>query len=360
MKTFKAGALRPVIDGARLDGSTAANDLVHRTLARHGLWPANGEMPGRDLMKGLTRTPARPRPATPPLAIPDGATFRSRTHDGRSGSRTWRHYIPASASAGVEGVVMMLHGCTQSPEDFALGTGMNALAETHRLAVLYPEQSRGANAQTCWNWFSRGDQRRERGEPEILAGIARTALAEHDVGLGRVFVAGLSAGAAMAVILGETHPDIFAAVGAHSGLPFGAATDLPGAYAAMAGTVQAAPAASAGGRAVPTIIFHGSADRTVHPANGAEIARRVGSGLGTQVIETAKTERRGGRGVRRTIAHHADGRPLSEHWLIEELGHAWSGGNPGGSYADPAGPDASAEMVRFFLGLAAVTPRSSG
>ncbi len=356
MLNFKAGALRPAGDGACPERFEAANDLVRRTLSQHGLWPeANGDTaPFSGLMAGpagLSVLKERPFTKARPLRLPEGAAFRNHTHAGRTGSRAYRHYVPASAGEGVTGIVMMLHGCTQTPEDFVLGTGMNALAEAHRLVVIYPEQSRGANAQTCWNWFSKGDQRRDRGEPEILAGMARTAMAEHGVPAERVFVAGLSAGAAMAVILGETYPDIFAAVGAHSGLPFSAAKDVPSAFAAMAGDLTGAAAAPPVVAALRTIVIHGAADRTVHPSNGAEIVRRATSGPGLHTMDTTETGTRSGRGFRRTMSLDADGQILAEHWLIDGLGHAWSGGNGAGSYADPAGPAASAEMIRFFLDL---------
>jgi poly(hydroxyalkanoate) depolymerase family esterase len=367
MLNFKAGALRPATDGARPESIAAANDLVRRTLAQHGLWTDAGEMgatlpqPGAmqglpnlmeglpGLMEGMNRLPSARgglRPA-PRIDLPKGASFQRATQAGICGSRDYRLYVPASASDGVAGIVLMLHGCTQSPEDFATGTGMNALAETHRLVIIYPEQARGANAQSCWNWFSKGDQRRDRGEPEILAGMTRKAMAEHGVPTERVFVAGLSAGAAMAVILGETYPDVFAAVGAHSGLPYGSARDVPSAFAAMGGDLQHAASAPPAKQAVRTIVFHGTADRTVNPANGAEIARRAGTGV--HAVESTETGTRGGRGFRRTLSYDAGGQVLTEHWVIDGLGHAWSGGNSAGSYADPVGPDASSEMVRFFL-----------
>ncbi len=356
MLNFKAGALRPARDGACPNHIEAANDLVRQTLSRHGLWSeADGNAaPMAELMKGLNLPPAwqdQPRPSAPPIILPEGAAFRAETYSGPTGSRAYRHYVPASASDGVEGIVLMLHGCTQTPEDFAIGTKMNALAEAHRLVVIYPEQARGANAQTCWNWFSKGDQRRDRGEPAILAGITRAAMAEHGVASPRVFVAGLSAGAAMAVILGETYPDIFAAIGAHSGLPFGAASDVPSAFAAMAGDIQGAAEAPPAPGARRLIVFHGAADRTVHPSNGVEIVRRAGFSLGAQAIQTTEMGTQHGRSFSRILTSDADGKVLSEHWAIDGLGHAWSGGNGAGSYADPVGPDASAEMIRFFLDL---------
>jgi poly(hydroxyalkanoate) depolymerase family esterase len=350
MKTISAGALR-LPQGRARPQLSAAQDLVRETLSRHGLWTADAGLPGAGMASGLDWPTAR---STPQDDLPPGAEFRAETHEGRSGSRAFRRYVPASARDGVEGVVLMLHGCTQTPEDFARGTGMNALAEAHRLVILYPHQARGANAQSCWNWFSTGDQRRDRGEPEILAGMVRRAMADHDVPADRVFVAGLSAGAAMAVILGETYPDLFAAVGAHSGLPFGAARDVPSAFAAMAGEVVPAPArtraaGAAQTRAQRTIVIHGDQDRTVHPRNGAEIARRAGSVPGATLIETVDTGQAGGRAYECTRTRDETGRVLAEHWVVSGLGHAWSGGDRAGSYADPAGPVASAEMIRFFL-----------
>ncbi|WP_209425247.1 PHB depolymerase family esterase [Pararhodobacter sp. SW119] len=356
MLNFKAGALRPATDGACPQRMQAANDLVRQTLSRHGLWVDQGGDGATltDLMNGLNLPPTGldlPRRPAPRIELPEGAEFRSATFTGHTGSRDYRHYVPASASDGVQGIVLMLHGCTQTPEDFAIGTQMNTLAEAHRLVVIYPEQARGANMQTCWNWFSKGDQRRDRGEPEILAGITRLAMAEHAVPADRVFVAGLSAGAAMAVILGETYPDLFAAVGAHSGLPFGAAHDVPTAFAAMGGDMQHLASVQPPAQARRTIVFHGDADRTVHPSNSSRIARRAGATMDT--IETTETGVQSGRGYRRVITCDTGGTVLAEHWTVDGLGHAWSGGDGAGSYADPAGPDASAEMIRFFLDLTA-------
>lgn len=361
MDFLNAGAARPATGGARADRLGAANDLVRQTLARHGLLGGGTAAQGApfgDVQRTISDALAQaglspgaapqvraPRTAVP---VPEGAEFRHASFAGRSGSRDYRTYIPASAGEGVTGIVMMLHGCTQTPEDFARGTGMNAQAETRRFVVIYPAQSRGDNAQSCWNWFSKGDQRRDRGEPEILAGIARAAMAEHDVPPERCFVAGLSAGAAMAVILGETYPDVFAAVGAHSGLPFGAAGDVPSAFAAMAGTLppERLDQAATG---VRTIVFHGDADRTVAPANGVAIARQAERYGATGAVSTTQTGQANGRRFARTLTTGPDDAPQTEHWRIEGLGHAWSGGDGQGSHTDPSGPDASAEMIRFFF-----------
>lgn len=353
MKLFNVGALRPATNGARL---SAATKLVQRTLAQHGLVSQSGpagqrKMPDLISLNSLLGQFGGPKgnARASDMTVPEGAQFRRDTYTCPAGSRSYRTYIPASADAGVTGVVMMLHGCTQTPEDFAAGTGMNALAEQHRFIVVYPAQSRGENAQSCWNWFSRGDQRRGKGEPAILAGIASAVAKAHGIGPDHTFVAGLSAGAAMAVILGETYGDVFAAVGAHSGLPYGAAKDVASAFSAMAGNTLDAAASPQSDSGTPTIIFHGTADATVHPSNGDAIARRAVRSLAPQSIETTSSGNMGGRHFTRTLSSDLQGKPVVEHWTVEGQGHAWSGGQPAGSYTDAKGPDASAEMIRFFF-----------
>jgi poly(hydroxyalkanoate) depolymerase family esterase len=245
---------------------------------------------------------------------------------------------------GVEGLVVMLHGCTQTPEDFAVGTGMNALAERHHLVVAYPAQTGVHNPSACWNWFRPGDQARGAGEPAIIGGLTTTLAAEFGVTTDRTFIAGLSAGGAMAAVIGETYPELYSAVGVHSGLARGAASDIASAFAAM----RRAPATGAAAHpAAPrTIVFHGDADGTVHPSNAAQvIARAAGGGTATQRTRVAGS---GCRSASRSTVLRTDG-ATHELWLVEGAGHAWSGGDPAGSYTDPTGPDASAEMVRFFL-----------
>ncbi|SPJ26067.1 extracellular catalytic domain type 1 short-chain-length polyhydroxyalkanoate depolymerase [Palleronia abyssalis] len=358
MINFNAGAWRPASDGARAAQLSAANDLVTRTLAQHGL--TAGSLPGGNTV-GVDAAPAalsallaRFQPigsmATEPYGLPEGARFDDDSFTCAAGTRRYRTYVPASGQTGVTGLVVMLHGCTQTPEDFAAGTGMNALAEQHRFIVVYPQQSRGDNAQSCWNWFSRGDQKRDRGEPAILAGLTRDVIARHDVPEDKVFVAGLSAGAAMAVILGGVYPDLFKAVGAHSGLPAGAANDIPSAFGAMAGrAAEGAPRSTI----TRTIVFHGTGDTTVHPSNGERIARQALEGGPRQSIQDEGTGTIDGRSYHRSSTYRSDGVEAVVHWTVEGLGHAWSGGQSAGSYTDPRGPDASAEMVRFFFAGAA-------
>ncbi|QQA41958.1 alpha/beta hydrolase family esterase [Pelagovum pacificum] len=354
MINFNAGAWRAATGQTRAAQFDSANDLVTRTLAQHGLTagpasvpPISGSETLTSALSGLmSRLQPEGRPATQTADLPDGARFDEDSFSCAAGTRRYRTYVPASAQDGVTGLVVMLHGCTQTPEDFAAGTGMNALAEQHRFVVVYPQQSRGDNAQSCWNWFSRGDQRRDRGEPAILAGLAREVIARHAVPEDFVFVAGLSAGAAMAVILGGTYPDLFKAVGAHSGLPAGAAKDIPTAFAAMAGRGADSAPRTASTR---TIVFHGDADHTVHPTNGEQIVRQALEGGPGQSVQSETSGTAGGRSYRRCTTYDETGSEAVEHWIVEGLGHAWSGGQSAGSYTDPKGPDASAEMLRFFF-----------
>ena len=238
----------------------------------------------------------------------------------------------------------MLHGCTQDPEDFANGTGMNALAEEMAFLVLYPAQSKQANPSRCWNWFNEIDQRRGQGEPSIIAGMTNAVMARHAVDARQVYVAGLSAGGAMATIMGTLYPELYAAVGVHSGLPFASASDLPSALAAMKGEFRRSRVP---GRPVPIIVFHGDQDTTVHPSNGEELVAQVARGLPRRpAVEPGRVK--DGHAYTRTVHHREDGAVHAEHWLIHGAGHAWSGGRARGSYTDGRGPDASREMLRFF------------
>lgn len=288
---------------------------------------------------GRLRLP-KAQPQAPAPDVSGDETWETRTFTCAAGSRDYRLYVPAGK---VRGVVLMLHGCTQSPDDFATGTGMNGHAGAHGLAVAYPAQTRRGNATLCWNWFRPSDQRRGAGEPGILAGLAESLVEEFSLDKGQVFVAGLSAGGAMAAVMAEAYPELFSAAGIHSGLPTGTATDVVSAFAAMRGEAAAIGARASG---VRTIVFHGSADATVSPANGTAIASAAWAGL---TLTTESGSAPGGRGYVRTVAKGPRGTAVAEHWLVEGAGHAWSGGRAEGSYTDPAGPDASAEMVRFFL-----------
>jgi poly(hydroxyalkanoate) depolymerase family esterase len=317
--------------------------------------PPIGEVVGL-LHKGIVplrnpgfKPPLRPAPQAP---TPEGAQFRSRTWSGVAGSREYRLFVPSGAKGGASGrgapLILMLHGCAQDPDDFAVGTGMNELAETRGCLVVYPKQPKSANNLACWNWFNLKDQARDSGEPAILAGLTRAVIAEFGVDANRVFVAGLSAGGAMAAILATTYPDVFDAAGIHSGLPHGAASDMGAAFNAMRNGASGETALSAPAK-VRTIVFHGDADRTVHPSNGEQIVAAARAALKAPVAKTQRGRSAGGVSYERTVIAEKRGAPRIEYWSLEGAGHAWSGGHPGGSYTNPHGPDASSEMLRFFL-----------
>ena len=279
--------------------------------------------------------------------------FLSHTFSGPAGTLAYKLYVPRSYepdSTSTVPLLVMLHGCTQSPDDFAVGTRMNAQADLHGFLVAYPAQSAKANANTCWNWFRPQDQMRGGGEPALITAMTAQVATDYRVDPNRVFVAGLSAGAAMAVVLGRTYPDVFAAVGAHSGLAYRAASDMGSAFAAMrnGATGDADGRARGGGNLTPTIVFHGDRDHTVSAANGdAIVAQQTRAGGHVRTRESGRGST--GHGYERTTYTDASGRTVVEDWRVQGGGHAWMGGSATGTYTDPHGPDASAEMVRFFL-----------
>lgn len=292
-----------------------------------------------------TRVTLRPSSGTGgSKAVPRQGVFSSERH----GATEYRLYVPAGAAEGLP-LVVMLHGCTQTPEDFATGTGMNALADELGFLVAYPRQPQSANVQKCWNWFRPGDQQRGRGEPAQIAGIVQDVVRDHRADPARVYVAGLSAGGAAAAIMAARYPDVFAAVGIHSGLACGSARDVPSALSAMrrgGGTRVTAN----DGMAVPVITFHGDRDPTVHPVNSEDIAAIAAAGAGKPL--TVRTERgntKHGRTYQRETSTDGAGRIVIEQWTVHGAGHAWSGGDARGSYTDPSGPEASRAMLDFFL-----------
>ena len=293
------------------------------------------------------RGPIKRAPPSISDVVPEGTRFIEGTFSNAAGRRTYKLFVPSHYQGQPLPLVVMLHGCTQSPDDFAAGTRMNFLAEEQNCFVVYPEQPSGANQAKCWNWFRTSDQQRGGGEPSLIAGITRQIMREHAIDPKRVYVAGLSAGGAAAAIMGSAYADLYAAVGIHSGLACGAASDLPSAFVAMrqgSGSEQIAKAASP----VPTIVFHGDRDTTVHPDNGDRILEQSAKAMSptSKVLRGCVPD---GHAYTRSILADADGRAISEHWNIHGAGHAWSGGSPAGSYTDPRGPDATREMLRFFL-----------
>ena len=290
--------------------------------------------------------------------------FCGGSHAHGSLTRRYKLYLPPNAAGESLPLVVMLHGCTQNADDFAAGTDMNERARAQGFFVLYPEQSHDANPSRCWNWFKHNHQRRDSGEPGLIASLTRAVIAEHGIDARRVYVAGLSAGGAMAAIVAATHPDLFAAAGVHSGLPCGAASNVSEALAVMntgttgggmaMKTARAPAMPTPPGAAVPTIVFHGDQDRTVHPRNGEQLVKAAlaAKPLVAKNATTAHVEQgRSARGQRYTRSVHRDdsGHTLAEHWLLHGAGHAWSGGRTEGSYTDPNGADASGEMLRFFF-----------
>jgi poly(hydroxyalkanoate) depolymerase family esterase len=287
-------------------------------------------------------------PLSTPDIVPEGARFIESTYSSPAGSRAYRLFIPSRYREQPLPLVVMLHGCTQSPDDFAAGTRMNFLAEEQNCFVAYPAQPSRANQAKCWNWFRTADQQRGRGEPSLIAGITRQIMHDYSVDPKRVYVGGLSAGAAAAAIMGATYNDLYAAIGIHSGLACGVATDLPSALVAMRQGGSDRKVISGDRPPVPTIVFHGDRDTTVHPNNGDQILEQSLGTMGTQK-RMHRGQVPGGHAYTRTILSDASGRAMLEHWNIHGAGHAWSGGSPAGSYTDPRGPDATREMLRFFL-----------
>jgi poly(hydroxyalkanoate) depolymerase family esterase len=280
--------------------------------------------------------------------------FISGSFGNQAGTRPYKLYIPTGYAGQPLPLIVMLHGCTQTPDDFAAGTRMNTLAEESGCFVLYPAQTAAANRSRCWNWFKRANQRRDQGEPAILAGMTRECMSRYAIDARRVYVAGLSAGGAMAAVLAAAYPDLYAAVGVHSGLAVGSAHDVQSAFAAMQGTAAARSAArkpTAG--SVPVIVFHGDRDTTVHPRNGEQVVRESVDPAAASSMEQGQAP--GGHAYTRTVQRDSGGRVVLEHWLVHGAGHAWSGGSRSGSYTDPKGPDAARAMLRFFLQTARAT-----
>ena len=285
--------------------------------------------------------------------------FLTGSYAGATGTRRYKLYVPSGYSGRELPLLVMLHGCTQSPDDAAAGTGFNRLAEERGWLVLYPAQAQAANRQKCWNWFRAGDQQRDGGESALLAGMTREIMATYAVDSRRVYAAGLSAGGAMAAVLGATHGDLFAAIGVHSGLPYRAAHDLPSALAAMHGGTASSPAAQPNpgtearpySLALPTIVFHGDRDATVSPANGERVIAQSAAALSEETalrMASISGQVPEGHAYTQRVYEDSTGTPVLEYWLIHGAGHAWSGGSPRGSYTDPKGPSAAHEMMRFF------------
>ncbi len=266
-----------------------------------------------------------------------------------AGSLDYKLYVPASYTGQPSALLVMLHGCSQDAQDFARGTGMNELAEQFQCLVAYPEQSSSSNSGKCWNWFEDAHHHRGGGEPALIAAVTRQIMGDYAVDPDKVFIAGLSAGGAMAVVMGRTYPELFCAVGCHSGLAHGCAVGTSEAMQAMQ-YGSAAGWAPLAGHALPLIVFHGDMDSTVHPRNAHGVIEQSVdlSRLRAGAVHTGEWA---GRSFTREVHRNEGGIVMAEHWTIHGSGHAWSGGRRQGSYTDASGPDASGEMMRFFMGI---------
>jgi poly(hydroxyalkanoate) depolymerase family esterase len=313
---------------------------------------------------GVVPAPAASGPVRAPAPAHTVAqpreSFIGGSYSNSAGSRTYRLCVPSGYAGQAVPLVVVLHGCTQTAADCATGTRLNALAEEETFLVAYPEQAAAANRSRCWNWFKRSNQQRDRGEPSLIAGITQQVMTAYSVDPRRVYVAGMSAGGAMAAIMGAMYPDLYAAVGIHSGLAHGAARDLESALTAMrqGGPDPAGPGDLNAVGSLPTIVFHGDCDRTVHPRNGEQVLaqalpRPAGDAQGSanaaeSLVSASRGQVPGGHAYTRSVYRDAGGHVVGERWVVHGAGHAWSGGSPAGSFTDPRGPDASKEMLRFF------------
>jgi poly(hydroxyalkanoate) depolymerase family esterase len=336
-RTFEAPALQA--------SSTSLPSVLRDLLGKFG---------GSDIVSSLQ---SRRSPAAAPLAdtVTLVGTFLARSYANHAGTRPYKLYVPSSYSPDRPALplIVMLHGCTQSPDDFAAGTRMNVVAEEHSCLVAYPGQIPAANQSKCWNWFKTSDQRRDQGEPSLIAGLTQQIMRDYRVDPERVYVAGLSAGGAAAAIMGSAYPDLYAAVGVHSGVACGAAHDLQSALHAMKqGGNPAKARAGKNQNIIPTIVFHGDCDATVNSRNGDQVLAGAGAGAVSGFeMSIEKGLAPGGYPYSRTLYRNREGKIIFEHWRVHGAGHAWFGGSPAGSYTDARGPDASREMVRFFLQL---------
>jgi poly(hydroxyalkanoate) depolymerase family esterase len=347
-------------DRSHLSAATSAQPDNFRAL-RDGLTYL-AKSHSRRGIQGLMRS----APIATRAIIPEGGRFIEAVYTNPAGSRAYKLYIPSRYNGQPVPLLVMLHGGTQTPDDFAAGTRMNFIAEEQTCLVIYPAQPGHANMAKCWNWFRPSDQCRDQGEPSLIAGITRQVMCDYSVDRLRVYIGGLSAGAAAAAVMGATYPDLYAAIGVHSGLACGVANDLLSAFVAMrqgdlvhASDSSDNSAVLGDAPVIPTIVFHGDRDTIVHPRNGDHVIARA---MRTADWQTKVRHGRvpGGHAYTCTIHIDANGRAILEQWCIHGADHAWSGGSPDGSYTDPQGPDAAREMLRFFLDHPAVGGDASG
>lgn len=285
-------------------------------------------------------------------------TFDPRPYSGPAGRRAYRLFVPPGIGAGDDvPLIVMLHGCTQDAADFAAGTRMNDFARANRFVLAYPEQPADLHAQKCWNWYDPAHHVRDQGEPSLIAGIAREVIAAYPIDPARVYIAGVSAGGAMAVLTAAAYPDIFAAVASHSGVEHGAASTLSAAlYVMRNGGPDPATRGKAAfdamgshARPMPIIVLHGDDDPVVRPVNGAQTVEQwiETNRLAGATLPEPSIERVDGADV--TTYRDDTGNVLIEYWRIAGLGHAWSGGSAAGTYASPDHIDAGPIIIRFLM-----------
>jgi poly(hydroxyalkanoate) depolymerase family esterase len=364
MMVLDQDQMAQALDLTRAGRLAEATELIQRTLGSAPA-PSPGPTSSAPPLPGLASPPHLVLPNTlgrapaqnlgvrahqepPPASLGKGVLL-DRMYAGGSSARRYKIYLPPDFPSQGVPIIVMLHGGTQAVLDYAAGTGMNPLADLHHFLVVYPEQDAGANPMRYWNWFRPEDQQTGVGEPALIAGITEQVISDYDADPGRVFIVGFSAGGAMATVMAATYPHLYAAAGVHSGLPYGAAHDVPSAFALMRG--GSAPSRHDLALRIPIITFHGDHDAIVNVINASHIRQQR---LGVHEALTATDGQKvtqgqvpGGRAyTRTTYADEAD--VLMEQWIVHGAGHAWFGGTPGCSYTDPLGPDASAEMVRFF------------
>lgn len=342
------GSMKAATDLTRSGKLIEATALIQRMLSKDGTPPPHNTEAGPWQQPKLAAAPDTSLKRAKPEVRNKQGQFESKGYTSALGQRSYKLFTPTGYDGQPMPLVVMLHGCTQSPDDFAAGTQMNILGEEFGFFVAYPAQTTSANSMGCWNWFNSADQQKDKGESALITGIARQIMADHAVDGQRVYVAGLSAGGAMAAVLGMTYPDLFAAIGVHSGLACGAATDTISAFTVMKrGGSHKAVRTSA--KPVPTIVFHGDRDRTVNPTNADDVLEQFDLAGASAQYETTSEKTSAGMSYSKSVHANDNGVPQFEKWLVHGAGHAWSGGSAKGSYTEPRGPDASREMIRFFL-----------
>jgi poly(hydroxyalkanoate) depolymerase family esterase len=299
-------------------------------------------------------------PDMPPAAIAEADSageFIVKEIDTADGPRRYKLFIPSGYNkAKPAPLLVVLHGCTQDPDDIARGTRFNEIAGSRGFLVAYPEQPQKYNGLKCWNWFDSAHQSRDKGEPALIASITQRVMHDYSVDSKRVYIAGVSAGGAMALTTAYAYPELFAAAGIHSGIAYAAVTSIANALTAMhSGAPDQGSLASAvvkafgSARHFPAIVFQGKADKSVHWVNASQVVSQLVQSYSPENVTRLSTTPGEASGYHFTKTTYGVDRPLIEEWMVDELGHAWSGGSKDGTYTDVNGPDASREMIRFFL-----------